>query len=221
MADDLWGTSTGLYTDFSGEVIESTFGTDARYNNGESTLLFWKVRPFDIELPPDKDTIEVSFGVGGGWHSYDGGETVEHADGKTKVNNSAWYGKLVDWALESGMADTLQAKGDSPLQSKIWTGLAFRFEEREFNFGGDIGKKKRVMPVEVLAGEGSAETRTDSTGDSKDALEGYGDELKALAENSPTGEAFTEAAMGLTGITDHASLVMQIAEGSLYETLKG
>ena len=218
--DDAWATSTGLYTDYEGVVEEASFGTDARYNNGESTLLFWKVRPTNIDITTDDGLIEVSFGAGTGWFSYDGGETIEHSEGKGKVNSSAIYGKLVDWAIEQGLADTLKEKG-SPLEAKVWVGLAFRFEEVEFNYGKEIGTKKRVMPVEVMNSEDVAVPNTKNADSSKDDLEGFKEELTALAENSPTAESFTESAMGLTDITDHANLVMQIADGTLYETLKG
>ncbi len=218
MADDTWGTSSGLYTDFSGEIKESTFGTDSRYNNGETTLMFWKVKPSDIEVSTDDGLIEVAFPVGSGWFSYDGGETIEHSDGKSKVNSSSIYGKIVDWAVENGLASTLREKG-SPLESKVWAGLNLRFEEVEFNYGGEIGKKKRTMPVEVLGAEGSADG-SDSDA-SNDSLGGFADELKALAENSPTAEEFTNSALALTGITDDANLVSQIADGSLFEKLKG
>ena len=56
---DAWGTSSGLYTDYSGEVVEATFGTDSRYNNGETTLMFWKVKPSDIEVNTDDGLIEI------------------------------------------------------------------------------------------------------------------------------------------------------------------
>jgi hypothetical protein len=215
--DDPWGTSTGLYTDFSGVIEDSHFGTDARYNNGETTLLLWKVRPSDIEVTTDDGTIELAYPVGGGWFSYDGGETIEHTDGKSKVNTNAVYGKIIDWALEEGLGDTLRGKG-TPLEANVWQGLGFRFEEVEFNYGGEIGKKKRVMPVEVLTADGAGSAAAEDT---KDTLEGFGEELKALAENSPNEEAFTESALALTGITDHANLVTRIADGSLFDELKG
>ena len=180
--------------------------------------MFWKVKPSDIEVNTDDGLIEVAFPVGSGWFSYDGGETIEHTDGKGKVNASSIYGKIVDWAVENGLAQTLAEKG-SPLQAIVWVGLNLRFAEVEFNYGGEIGKKKRVMPVEVLGAEGSADG-SDSV-DSKDDLGGFEAELKALAENSPTAEEFTESALALTGITDNATLTSQIADGSLFEKLKG
>lgn len=211
--NDPWKTTTGLYTDFSGTVEDSSFGTDSRYQNGEVTLLFWRVKP-DIEVTTDDELIELAFPCGAGWFSYDGGDTIEHTS-KANINKQSIYGKIIDFALENGLADTLRERG-TPLMASVWKGLAFRFEEVEFDYKGEIGKKSRTMPVEVLL---DGVEGTDSSGDDTDNLEGFYDELKALADNSPDAEAFTESALALTGITDHSKLVTRIADGSLFAEL--
>lgn len=181
-----WSTdkSTGFLTHFTGTIAESYFGTDPRYNNGESLLLIWEIddisvlqEDFDGELP---EPFTISMPVGKDWFSDDGSK-AEHKRKKETFHATSIYGRLIDAVtgetdgfgpqasttddtdLEvdlTGLRDVLPERGD-PTEAEIWKGLSFEFKEVLFDFGERKGEKmqsRRTLPVKV-AGESPAKPK--------------------------------------------------------------
>lgn len=232
--DDAWGTETGLVDDFVLRVDKSWFATDARYNNGETLLLNWQ-GAVDQPIGSDGDMeFTASFPVGGGWVSNDGGDTAESEKGRAKFNSSSIYGRIVDSAIAEkkdgglGIGSLVKGRG-RPTQAKIWEGLTFRMKQVEFNYGGEIGKKSRLMPVEFLgenvdpadfatggdvrAATGTASTSTETTA-SAGTLEAR---LKAMAKTTDTHAAFVDKALEIPEVSEDAALLERVVdEAGLY-----
>lgn len=156
-----WETddSSGFLSAFNGTVKDTWFGTDPRYNNGDTTILFWNVSVDEVleerdgEIPEE---LALSLPVGTGWETEDGA-TVEHSKGKEKFHASSVLGKLIDAVMGTvanfgnnasrtdgeelvvdleGLADVLPKRGE-PTQADVWKGLRFEFREVVFDFGPD------------------------------------------------------------------------------------
>lgn len=175
-----WDTdsSSGFLTGFTGTVEDSFFGTDPRYNNGETLLLQWEITvgevtqdDYDGEVP---ETLTVSFPCGKDWITEDG-VTAEHPRGKETFHSSSIYGKLIDAvtgkvanygdiASRTDGADLevelgplmamLEERGD-PTDASVWKGLELAFAEVCFDYGenrktGERMVANRTMPVGVV-----------------------------------------------------------------------
>ncbi len=176
-----WETddSSGFLSAFNGTVKETWFGTDPRYNNGETTILFWNTSVDEVleerdgEIPEE---LPLSLPVGSGWESEDGA-TVEHIKGKDKFHASSVLGKLVDAVMGTvanygnnasrtdgeelvvdlgNLSEILPDRGE-PTQADVWKDLRFEFREILFDFGPDKQKKdgshitsRRTLPVKFL-----------------------------------------------------------------------
>lgn len=156
-----WETddSSGFLSAFAGTVKDTWFGTDPRYNNGDTTILFWLTSVDEVleerdgEIPEE---LTLSLPVGTGWETEDGA-SVEHSKGKEKFHASSVLGKLIDAVMGTvanfgnnasrtdgeelvvdleGLADVLPKRGE-PTQADVWKGLRFEFREVVFDFGPD------------------------------------------------------------------------------------
>ena len=238
--DDAWGTETGLVDNFVLRVDESWFATDARYNNGETLLLNWKGKT-DQPIGTDGETeFTASFPVGGGWVSNDGGETAVSEKGRAKFNSSSIYGRIVDSAIADkgdgglGLGNIVKGRG-RPTQAKIWTGLTFRMKQVEFNYGGEIGKKSRLMPVEFLgenrdpadfAESGTSDAQAaGQTASAPAASNGTGDlktRLEQLAKATDSHAAFVDKALEIPEVSEDAALLESVVdEKGLYASARG
>lgn len=241
-----WGTETGLVDNFIITIEESWFATDARYNNGETLLLNWKGST-DQPIGSDGEyEFTASFPVGAAWVSNDGGKTAESEKGRGKFNASSIYGKIVDSAIKSkaegglGLLEVVKERG-RPQTAAIWEGLTFKMNNVEFNYGGEIGKKTRLMPVEWLEGAQAKDFREDAAGGAAagsaaaatPAAAGVAATSKAsavletklviLAKKSDTHDAFVSAALDMEGVADDAALLERVvsAEGIYAEARAG
>jgi hypothetical protein len=218
--DESWETETGLLDDYTGTIQRSWFATDARYQDGNVILLHWEIATTD----PDTPEVLEKFPIGGGWDSNDGGETVAHEKGKQKFNKSSIYGKIVErvQASDGVLHDafpTVKSRGRAQ-NAKVWEGLTFQFKREEFDYGGDIGKKSRVMPVKFL-GENAqpalavadAPTATAAAPAAAPTVEADAVTLALLrkaATESDSHQAFLDAAMAIDGVTTNAALLDQV-----------
>lgn len=154
---DLWGRQleTGLRDDFDATVVDSRFGTDSRFQNGEQMLLIWTLNGTDADGAPFED--EHFIGVGKAWVTHDGGRSITHESGKDRFfNQNSIYGTIIGRAVsEFGMKDLLTARG-GPMEASVWKGLRFHFKSEEKDYGGDIGKKSRVLPNKFLGEDGGS-----------------------------------------------------------------
>ena len=224
---DDWGTESGLIDNFVIRVDESWFATDARYNNGETLLLNWKGK-VDQPIGSDGESeFTVSFPVGGGWVSNDGGVSAVSEKGKAKFNKQSIYGRIVESAMKGkgdedglGIFDIVKGRG-RPTQAAIWTGLTFRMRQVEFNYGGEIGKKSRVMPVEFLGEnadpDGFAEAGAGAGAGAgvSASSNGAGDletRLRVVAKAAADHAAFVDKALEIPEVSEDAALLERVVD---------
>lgn len=226
--DEAWETESGLLEQYVGTITRSWFATDARYNDGNTMMLHWEIATNDPDIPE----VTEKFPIGGGWDSSDGGATVVHEKGKQKFNNSSIYGKIVkrvndgDGVLHD-VLPVLKQRG-RPTQANIWDGLTFEFKREEFDYGGEIGKKARVMPVKFLGENAQAPLATATpaaasapaasapapapAAASDDVDPVVAAKLRQAARNAGSHQAFLDAAMEIDGVTTNEALLGQVVD---------
>ncbi len=240
--EDDWGTETGLVDNFVLRVEESWFATDARYNGGETLLLNWKGKTSEPIGSDGETEFTASFPVGSGWVSNDGGETAVSEKGRGKFNQSSIYGKIIE-SVKAGKAEgglgimSLIAGRGRPTEAKVWNGLTFRMKQVEFNYGGEIGKKSRLMPVEFLGegvdpadfaagGTSDAQAASANTSTASAAAPAGGGDLEAtltaLAKASDTHQAFVDKALEIPAVSEDATLLERVVDeaGGIYSTAR-
>lgn len=228
--DEAWETESGLLEQYTGTITRSWFATDARYNDGNTMMLHWEIATNDPEIPE----VTEKFPIGGGWDSSDGGATVVHEKGKQKFNNSSIYGKIVkrvndaDGVLHD-VLPVLKQRG-RPTNASIWDGLTFEFKREEFDYGGDIGKKARVMPQKFLGENAQAPLAVAEAPAAAPAAPAaaapvaapaatavevdpvVAAKLRQAAKNSPTHQAFLDAAMEIDGVVTNEALLSSVVD---------
>lgn len=230
-----WGTSKGLLTDYEGEVVDSAFVTDPQYQNGEVLMLEWTIETNDPERPVNHER----FPCGNNWESVDGGKTAQRMDGKdSQFNEQSAIGRIINRVMGQGngahlveqfegVFDALKERG-TPDQADIWKGMRFRFEEEEFDYGGEIGVKTRNMPVEFLGMSDSPKSGGGSAGSQGGSDAGGDDEttqqLVELAKSSPDHDTFVAQALKVEGVSGNPQLLASVAndgKAGFYEQNKG
>lgn len=215
-------TEDGVYgpdTPWTGTVKESVFKTDPRYNNGETLLLAWTMETDSDD--PEFEEFEVTFPCGNNWETNDGGATAERIDGRrAKFNSNSGYGRVLnrvtgrDSTLAdnfNGILDVLEKRGE-PTNAKIWEGLTFVFDEESKDFGGDIGVKTRLMPVEYVgqaksqAGKGSGGGKTGK----KPSKAAVRKKVVALAQEHDDHDEFLAEALDIDGIDQFDDLLESV-----------
>lgn len=222
--DESYDTTSGLLDEFDGEVQRAWFATDARYNDGKSIMLHLEIKTTD----PDVPEVTEKFPVGTGWDSTDGGATIVHEKGKTQFNSSSIYGKILDLVKKDGgilhdVLPVLKSRGPST-NAAIWVGLTFHFKKTEFNYGAEIGAKSRVIPVKFL-GEGAqpslpttaatAPAATEVAAPAASAVEADPvvlAKLRSAAKDSPTHQAFLDAAIAVDGVLTNDALMAALVD---------
>lgn len=211
--EESYAGETGLIDDFDCEVLDAWWATDARYNNGQTSLLFWKVATDDPDYPEDESS---RWAAGADWESLDGGKTVEHPKGKSKFNVNSQVQALISRAVELGAGSTLMGRG--PAQAaEIWVGLKFHMKREEFTFNiqGEERKGFRLLPT-AFYGEGDGTVAAaENEAPAASALEGLDDgiveALRKVKAETGSHSAFVDAAMELTEVAGNTSLVMALA----------
>lgn len=118
---------SGLRDDYDGRIDDAWFAVNPNANN--AMTLYLKV--FDLE---EEDELELRYGCGPDWGSFDGGETIEHPKGDQKrLNNSTAYFAFVAASMNAGAEEVLRARskeldGRGPKDANLWKGLLFHFE---------------------------------------------------------------------------------------------
>lgn len=234
-----WSVDTGLADDYDGTVLEAWFSSDSRYNNGQTLMMFWKIKLDRPELFPmiAEGETQERWPCGDGWESVDGGETAEHPGGsEKKFHANSQYGQLIKKAIKDmGIGDILDKRG-TPQEAKVWAGLRFHFDriEKDYKFkdretGQEVsGTSNKLMPTAYL---GTEEHPVAGSGPSSSLpafnLEESGidsallDELKSLAAQCSTAGEFTGRALGLTGVPENDTVVGALSDERFFTTLKG
>lgn len=165
-----WSTTfeNGLLDDFNFTVGTSTFTTDARYNNGDTTLLVWEGKTDD----PDQPEHRLQFPLGKGWSSQDGGITISHDSGKTGKYfvKGSMISRLVERCVNDfGIGDLLEKRGD-PFHSSVWEGLTFHVKYETIDYGPGIESKPKLMPNQFIGEATPAAATSNGSGGGAAAL---------------------------------------------------
>jgi hypothetical protein len=243
-----WVTTTGFRDDFDFCIDHSYFGYDAQYQDGKQLLLIWEGHVIDPESEENNNAAHhEQWSVGGKdkegnylWTTEDNGRSMVHAKDLKVPNKSSFYGRIIDWAMtqESDELVGILAKGD-PKESGIWNGVVLHMKTREFDYGGEIGKKPRVFPEHFIGfdTESATPTTTDipkargtgtaSTPQSASAPAGGSVSEKLLgrlAKASDSFEEFVEAAIDIPDVKSNTELrasVMDDGPTGFYATARG
>lgn len=207
-------------------IQSAVFAPDARYNNGETLLLQWtgtvsNVSDPNAEIPEWFDSL--SFPIGNGWETEDGGKSVTHVEtGQDKLfNRSSYAGKLVDACVkEFQISDLLESRG-GPYEAKVWEGLTFRIGRKTFDFGSTIGEKVRSFPIRFVGVASDGPT----SGTTQSVSVNNGADLKAaVTAIIKSSTDFTEAqakAFNIPGVLEDADLLNSLmSEDGLYSSVK-
>lgn len=194
MTFDPFKMSEGLLDDVDVWIDEFRFEFNPDYNNGETLVAVAVISSDDDEV--DSGT-ELMFSCGNGWTTNDGGKTAEREDGKDKTfNKQSAMGMFATGAIsvaEEVMRGRYEADGTTPMMAAMYEGLGFHLEIVEVDYGGEIGKRGKLVPSAFLGEKGKASGATKkASGGAKKAAGA----TKAKAKGKPAAEA--EAAGGLT-----------------------
>jgi hypothetical protein len=225
MDEDLWGTETGLVSDYQGKVTDAWFGVDSNYN-AQTTLLFLKMTT-DV---PEHPEITERYSCGPDWQSIDGGVTVVHPTRK-KFNSQAQAGRLVDRVLSIGAADAMRERGHPPTDAKAWLGTEW-FMEAEVKEGkladGQAYRSVRNYPTKflgvdgsvVMAGQARHESSLVAGKESSRTDPALMSQMKTLAKVL-THSDWVDKVMELDGVVTDEDLVIALTdENGLYKELR-
>lgn len=217
-----WQTGTGFLEEFTGDVTEAWFATDAQYRNGEVVRLHLKVATPDS----DEGFVEQRYGCGPGWASFDGGKTVKHESANAKFNKNTAYGKLINAVLELVGVEAMEGRGNAT-EAKSWVGLGFRFGPVTDSFkdkDGNVQEYAVILPLEIAeeGGSGKAEAAPAAKASSNGAVpKALMAKVKSLAKKADTHEEFVDAALEVDGVADNDELLAQVVdEAGIYAEVR-
>lgn len=230
MDEDLWGTESGLFSDYQGKVVDAWFGNDSKVGNGQVLILFLKMQ---TDVPEHPEWTE-RYTCGPDWQTIDGGKTAVHPT-KKKFNSNAQAGTFVDKALACGAGPELKERGKPPTDAGAWLGTSWYMEAVEKT--GQLGDGREFRSVRnypskflgidrnvVMAGTSRPQ---DSVGESSGAsvLGGLDAvavaQMKGWAKTLPHAE-WLDRVMELEGVTANEELVIALTDpDGLYLEMKG
>ena len=232
MDEDLWGTESGLFSDYQGKVVDCWFGNDSKVGNGQVLILFLKMQ---TDVPEHPEWTE-RYTCGPDWQTIDGGKTAVHPT-KKKFNSNAQAGIFVDKALAVGAGPDLKSRGLPPTDAAAWLGTSWYMEAVErtgkLQDGTDF-KSVRNYPSKFLGIDGNmvmagTPRPQDSVAESSGGTTGVLAGLDEVAVAQMTGWAKTlthtewlDRVMELEGVTANEELVIALTdEQGLYSKMKG
>lgn len=119
---DPYKPGTGLKDDFNGWIKDGVFASE---QYGTNIILM-------VECD-DGEEYPVRYSVGGGWDTYDAGETVSHPAGSRQLfNSSSAYSDFMTFAIEAGAKELLYQRakdGLGPRHASNYNGLEFHWEQ--------------------------------------------------------------------------------------------
>lgn len=229
MDEDLWGTESGLFSDYQGKVVDCWFGNDSKVGNGQVLILFLKMQ---TDVPEHPEWTE-RYTCGPDWQTVDGGKTAVHPT-KKKFNSNAQAGIFVDKALQVGAGGELKARGLPPTDAGAWLGTSWYMEAVErtgkLQDGTDF-KSVRNYPSKFLGIDGNmvmaGTPRQESTAveHGSGLLGGLDDvavaQMKTWAKSLSHPE-WLDSVMELDGVTANEELVIALTDpDGLYMEMKG
>lgn len=212
-----WSTQfeTGLVDNFAFTIRQSYFAPDARYNNGQTTLLQWHGTTDNEDLPE----THIYFPLGKGWVSKDGGKTIVHDSGKADKYfvGSSLIAKLIARCIdEFGMGDLLEERG-GPFESAPWVDLVFQMKYQTIDFGQGIDVKPKLFPVAFLGTTGTAVAAVGSSAPSSPHAVSLRDQVLAVIrpfKNAGDFSGAQTAALNIPGVAEDAELVNGLLDDS-------
>lgn len=155
MTFDPFKMSEGLLDDVDVYIDEFRFEFNPEYNNGETLVGVAVVSSDDDEV---ESGTELMFSCGDGWTTNDAGKSAEREDGKQKTfNNRSAMGMFAAGAIgvaEEIMRGRYDSDGTTPMHAAMYEGLGFHLEIQEVDYGGEIGKRGRLVPTAFLGEKG-------------------------------------------------------------------
>lgn len=216
MTFDPFKMSEGLLDDVDVWVDEFRFEFNPDYNNGETLVGVAVISSDDDDV---ESGTELMFSCGDGWTTNDGGNTAEREDGKEKTFNArSAMGMFAAGAIDVA-EDVMRARydndGTTPMMGAMYVGLGFHLDIQEVDYGGEIGKRGRLVPTAFLGEKGkSGGAAKKATGGAKKAAkkaaapakkaapkdeggvpEGVKSTLDAIADECENHDEFMERAM--------------------------
>ncbi len=190
-----WQTKGGQFNDMEMLIKDAEFGYREDYNEGASELLIWT---FD-DVNGEKREHLISIGTG--WDIADNGARVESDSEDDRFHDTSLLGRYIERFIELDMLEVFKADGrDDPRVAKAYIGLKFHMKNEKKDFGGEIGEKEHLMPLEFLGivgkGAAKAESKEASADDAKVEKKAML-QLKKLAKAADDATEFQMAAIDL------------------------
>ena len=203
----------GGIDDVDATFTNCRFEFDPEYQDGD--VLVYKV---DLEIDDDDydEPFSARYSCGQGWTTVDKGKTAEREDGKRKnFNKRGAFGLLLGSIFDLDDAlDILKARFEgsdmTPQSAALLDGLKFHMEQKETDYGGEIGKINRLVATEYLGEVGSGSAKASAGKKSvKPATEATDSDAppakkKKAVDGGSNGEVPAEVVAKLDGIADES-----------------
>ena len=222
----------GRIDQFEIVVTRAYFSIPEKYaaaGGGDRYFLHW-LGTTDLEDRPilGEDDFHPSWKVGPGWESRDDGKTIFHertAERLAKGKNRPSFGKPGGYGTMIDLVQELtEAAKDTPADpfygtykpedASMWVGTKWYMESQKYGEG--IYVKESLMPSKYLGRQIITAIPAPPQGNSQ-----LRTQVEALARSSATFADFTAAALGIPGVRDDASLLMEIAnQGGIWTSAR-
>ncbi len=137
-------------------IDRAFFGTDAEYDEGNTTILILEGVREGPDVDPENADFRQFLSTGSKWEHRDGGKTAVHADGSEEFHAMCAYARFFTAFMELGDdADKVLRGRGFPDEAEIWVGLGMYVEQVEVDFG-NIGKKSVLLPTQYLGDDRKA-----------------------------------------------------------------
>lgn len=213
------------FDDFVGVITDAYFGTDASYNQGQSLCLIVTFESAEFDKPNRQ-----MFACGKGWTQENNGERAVREDGaKKNFVKTSKVGMFISHALKVGAGHAMKKNGGDQFNAASYRGLKLHMRKIDHDYGGELGVKKVLVPVEFFgvdaaaAGEGAVAAKVianvaaaSSGGDLNPELLAA---IKSVAASAATHEEFVDKALAIPGVEDDAKLsaaVLSSKAGSIW-----
>lgn len=230
--------SSGGLANFTLTVDEAYFAIDQQYSEragGDVYFLHWTGRT-DIPDRPLMSSADFhpKWSLDPDFVSLDGGKTVVSQSGrKNKVGKA--YGRMCAAAATATdrLKDTPEdfLAGADPKDASIWVGTTWRLDNITRDWGGEIGKRDELMPVEYIGKAGAAPAAPTAPAAAAPIPAaapaqngGVRQSIEALASGAADYRTFQQAALQIPGVADDTALVQEILDSGptgLYARVHG
>lgn len=123
-----WDTSSGLLESFTLETQEVWFGTNDKYNQGQTLLLNLK-GPASVDGDIVDPEHHLMLSCGDKWKAGQGGAVAINTTGSENFNSQSAVGRLIDGIKDLGedALSVMKTRGES-FEADTWQGLSIDFE---------------------------------------------------------------------------------------------